>query len=707
MSISREFFQTVLGKITDAVIFGRIIFDEDIDVDFEYLFVNEAYERFVGNTKERIIGRTAKKLFPDMETANAKLLSFLGKVIREGIEGSMDFYCELTEKRYKVTAFPYDEEHFILTFEDMEKNKELSQKHQELILRHEELNIINREIQTKKALLKEKNEILELIMSSSCDGVWYINPITGQKEISSKFLRATLAEEQEISAWESLIHPEDYVHATRLFQEFLEGKIEDYIDEYRVKGEDGIYRWLRSSGRSYLDEKGKPYLLAGMHIDIHNLKMHEDQLAYIAYHDNLTGLPNRKLFFDRLDITLKKAKRLKEKVAVLFFDIDNFKKINDSMGHDSGDEILRQVALRITSKVRDYDTLARLGGDEFVLSFQNVCTNEEILTLTHRIKDCFLEPFVLGKNSVHLNCSIGISVFPDHGSTKDELLKYADMAMYKAKECGKNKVQFFSSEIADEVLLKFDMEKGLRKAIEKDEFELFYQPQYDVETGKIRGVEALLRWNNPFRGYLGPEKFMKVAEETGLIIHIGEWVIRQACKTANRWKGLYNFHGVISVNISAVQLRNSDIVKTISETLSETGFPASSLELEISEHTFVDCLDETINKMAELKKMGVKISLDNFGKGYSSLGYLRRLPIHVLKIDKSFVDEINPSYQGKKIVSSIISLAQDLEIDVIAEGIETSEQYNYLKQARCSFIQGHFTSKPIPEEIMGELIRRN
>jgi diguanylate cyclase (GGDEF)-like protein/PAS domain S-box-containing protein len=705
VNISHEFFQTALGKISDAVILVRVITEGDVTVDFEYHFVNEAYERFVGNTKERMIGKKATELFPDMDIE--KDLRFLDKVALEDQECDIEHCCELTGKRYKVTAYSYDKGYFVLIFSDLEKNIELAQKHQELLLRHDELNRINREIEIQKALLREKNEILELIMSSGCDGVWYINPITGQKEISSKFLRGCSAENQEIPAWESLIHPEDYNHTTRLFQEFLDGKIEDYIDEYRVKSEDGTYRWLRSSGRSYLNENGKPYLLAGMHIDIHSMKMHEDRLAYIAYHDNLTGLPNRKLFFDRLDITLKKAKRLKEKVAVLFFDIDNFKKINDSMGHDSGDEILRQSAGRISSRIRDYDTLARLGGDEFVLSFQNVSTNEEILTLTQRVKECFLEPFVLGKNIVHLNCSIGISVFPDHGKTNEELLKYADMAMYKAKECGKNKVQLFSSEIAEEVFMKFDMEKGLRKAIEKEEFELFYQPQYDIETGKIRGVEALLRWNNPFQGYLGPEKFIKVAEETGLIIHIGEWVIKQACETANNWRSLYNFQGIVSVNISAVQLRNSDIVNTISTILSETGFPASSLELEISENTFVDCLDETITKMAELKKMGVKISLDNFGKGYSSLGYLRRIPIHVLKIDKSFVDEINPSYQGKKIVSSIISLAQDLEIDVIAEGIETSEQYNYLKQARCGFIQGHYTSKPIPEEMMGELIRRN
>ncbi|WP_041444844.1 GGDEF and EAL domain-containing protein [Syntrophobotulus glycolicus] len=704
MEICQQSFEIALEHISDAVLYGRIIQNNGVAVDCEHLYLNTAYARIIGGKKKDVIGSTLKELHSDPGSF-AGLISFLGEIASRGNREVLEQYADLGDKWYKIRAFSPETGYFVAIFKEL---SEPFQSHEELNFHNEELKKINEQIKVQKARLDEKNKILELIMRSSCDRVWYLKRNTGEKELAGRFLNVCSTENITIEEWEHRIHPDDREHVCKLFNEFFNGKTEDYYDEYRVRSEDGSYKWIRSSGRSYSDQNGKPSILAGMHIDINNLKVHEDQLAYIAYHDSLTSLPNRKLFFDRLDITLKKAKRLNEKVAVLFLDIDNFKKINDSMGHDCGDEILRQSAHRISSNIRDYDTLARLGGDEFVLSFQNASCNEEILALTKRVKDCFLKPFVLGKNSVvHLSCSIGISVFPDHGVTKEELLKYADMAMYKAKESGKNTVRIFSFAIAEEVLLKFNMEKGLRKALEKEEFELIYQPQYDIETGRIRGVEALLRWNNPFKGHLEPVDFINVAEETGLIIPIGEWVIKKACETAKKWKSEYDFQGMISVNISATQLRNGDIVKAIKDILSETELSPSSLEIEISENTFADCLDETILKMIELKKMGIKISLDNFGKGYSSLGYLRRLPIHVLKIDKSFVEEINPGYQGKKIVSSIISLAQDLDIDVIAEGIETSEQYDYLKKARCGFIQGHFTSKPISEELIGELIKRD
>lgn len=436
------------------------------------------------------------------------------------------------------------------------------------------------------------------------------------------------------------------------------------------------------------------------------LRSKQNRLDYLAHHDTLTGLPNRLLFHDRLHHAITKARRTQNTVALLFLDLDRFKNINDSLGHESGDRLLQQVAERLTDIMRESDTLARLGGDEFVIALEQNTASHEIITVAQKILETLSTAYHINKQELYITVSIGISLFPANGLTAETLMKNADVAMYRAKDKGRNTFQFFTEDMNKRAKESLFLENNLRKAIDNQELVLYYQPQVEIISGKITGMEALVRWHHPKLGIIPPSKFIPMAEETGLIIPLGKWVLNAACQQTLKWQQVGCYPGKVAVNISPRQLRQSDLAKTVAQALADSGLDAKWLELEITENVLVDDLTPTIAVMEELNAMGVSLAIDDFGTGYSSLNYLHRFPLSKLKIDQSFVQSIGEPMGKYAIVEAIIALARALDLEVIAEGIENRAHIAFLLNHGCRYGQGFYFSKPLPKKTFEQFLLR-
>lgn len=440
--------------------------------------------------------------------------------------------------------------------------------------------------------------------------------------------------------------------------------------------------------------------------DITQRVLLEKQLEYQAMHDSLTGLPNRVLMLDRLCHVFEKAKRENTLFAIIFFDLDRFKLINDSIGHDAGDELLKTVAKRLEFMLRGTDTLARLGGDEFVVIVDGIKTELDAVTVTTHLLDSFKTNFDIAGQSLSVGSSAGISVFPRDGITIGELLRNADAAMYQAKNMGGNQFQFYTSELGTQIKEKFLLENELHDAVLNNEFMIFYQPQFDITTKKISSVEALIRWNHPKRGILLPIDFIPAAEETGLIIPIGEWVLKTACEQNKKWQDAGFLPIRVAVNISLKQIKQFDFVQKIKGILDSTGLSPKWLELEITENVILNSIEIALSFLPELYAMGVHITLDDFGTGTSSINYLRRIPLDRLKIDQSFINNINLNTSDEVIIQSIISLAKKLNLEIVAEGVETQKQLEFLQSNHCEEVQGFYFSKPVTTSELETILQR-
>ncbi|MGB9428602.1 MAG: EAL domain-containing protein [Gammaproteobacteria bacterium] len=432
----------------------------------------------------------------------------------------------------------------------------------------------------------------------------------------------------------------------------------------------------------------------------------ENKLRELANYDRLTGLPNRALFMDRMAQMLAKARRAKQRVALLFIDVDRFKSINDSLGHQAGDLVLRTIGKRLLECVRAEDSLARLGGDEFTVIIDQ-CENVEMITaVSDRILTKVMEPILLGQTEANLSCSIGISLYPNDGKDVELLLQNADSAMYKAKDHGRNNYQFFTQDMHAKAMLHLSRENALRKALQRNEMVLHYQPQFDVREGGVIGVEALVRWQDPEWGLIWPGEFIPLAEETGLIVPLGQWVLKQACLQARQWQeimGDRSFH--MAVNLSVRQFATENLLESVREALQESRLRPDILQLEITESMVMHDIDKNIRLLKQLKELGVRIGLDDFGTGHSALIYLKRLPVDTVKIDRAFVEDIASSNYDTAIAHSIISLADSLKLEVIAEGVETVQQMERLKQEGCYKMQGYLFSMPLELEQCDRLLR--
>ena len=442
------------------------------------------------------------------------------------------------------------------------------------------------------------------------------------------------------------------------------------------------------------DEEGRVYAMCSIATDITQRMRDEAHLTYLAYHDVLTGLPNRALFLDRLEHALTRHEREGNCLAVLFLDLDRFKYINDTLGHEVGDELLRRLARRLQERLRRSDTIARFGGDEFAVLLEGLDSADEASHAAEQLLDAFTQSFDLRGHELFMTTSIGISVFPDDSDDAGSLLKNADTAMYRAKERGRNIYQYYSREMGNQTLERLHLETDLRHAIDKEQFFLEYQPQVELDSGRILGVEALLRWRHPEHGLVSPVKFIPILEEMGLIVAVGEWVLRQACRQGMDWHRSGHRRLRVAVNLSVRQFHDPLLHERVRQILRETGFPASALELEITESVLMQHDQVTMGNLRALQNMGVRLSVDDFGTGYSSLGYLKRFPISTLKIDRAFIRDLARDPEDAAIVSAIIAMAHSLRMEVIAEGVETGEQQAYLAAQGCDAVQGYLYSRP-------------
>ncbi|MFL6658381.1 MAG: putative bifunctional diguanylate cyclase/phosphodiesterase [Massilia sp.] len=458
-----------------------------------------------------------------------------------------------------------------------------------------------------------------------------------------------------------------------------------------------------------------PNEVLGLVRDISERKRTEEQIRRLAYCDSLTGIPNRQAFLETLERELHRSKVGDKKFAVLFMDLDAFKRINDTLGHNVGDHLLKIVSERLRETIRPSDlvsrgdqshNLARLGGDEFTILIPDLDRVENALNVAHRVKDAMRRPFLIDGHEIFVTASIGISLFPEDGDDCDSLLKFADTAMYHAKNCGKNNAKLYSSSLTMQIMSHVKLEVGLRKALKNEELYLLYQPQIDVRSSEIVGVEALVRWRHPERGIISPTEFIPLAEETGLIVPIGEWVLRTACIQARQWQKATQRTLRMAVNLSAKQFKDENLTQIVVSALNDTGLDPRLLELELTEGTLMDDARATMATLEQLRAIGVYLSIDDFGTGYSSMNYLKRFDVRTLKIDKSFICGLPQDSENAAITRAIIAMAHGLKMIVVAEGVETDEQLLLLEEYGCDLVQGFYLGHPSPQEAITAILQK-
>lgn len=642
------------------------------DHEFQILFANRAYLSRAKTNLEDILGKPYWQVFPRGEGPFANCLRALSGGIEEGVEDIRTdageiFCCRALTIHSAEGRYLYS----IHLLEDVTERRRLEKT-------------LQREQALSDATIQSAPGAFYVLDTQNRFVRWnrYVNRITN---LSDDALLQTSAL--------SIIHPADRPRIAAKIQEvFSVGHAET---EARIITVDNGVRDFSFNGQRF-EVDGVIYL-AGYGVDITDLKHAWVQLEHLATHDHLTGLPNRNLFFDRLQHNLDKAARRNEHLAALFVDLDNFKLINDGFGHQMGDLLLVQVADRLRACTRKQDTVSRLGGDEFTVVVEDIRVSSEAIAAAtaERIIEALAAPFDLGGREAFLSASVGIAFYPKDGADMATLLRSADTAMYKAKEIGKNNYQFFTADMNTHAAERHALESDLRHALERGEFYLVYQPQVNILSARMIGVEALLRWQHPRRGLLLPDEFIPLAEATGLIVPIGDWVLRSVCAQHREWsdKGLRTIR--VAVNLSTRQFRQEDLADTIQTILLENGVAASNLEFELTETCVMDDAASAAEILKRLKEMGVWLSIDDFGMGYSSLRYLKRFPIDNLKIDSHFIKDLSTDSEDRAIVSAIITMGHSMHLAVIAEGVETQQQLEFLRIEGCDFVQGYYINRPL------------
>jgi diguanylate cyclase (GGDEF)-like protein len=548
-------------------------------------------------------------------------------------------------------------------------------------------------------------------------GSWHYNVQTRLLEWSAETYRICEVPEGtavSVEMFTAMIHSDDAAAMQRTRMQALSGAA--YQLEYRIHTATRI-TWVTETAEPELDETGRVCGLLGAVQDVTERKLTESRIARLAYVDGLTGLPNRESFQDRLRSELSRAEREGRRLAILFMDLDGFKSINDTLGHETGDLVLREAADRLRKVIRmsdlisrvDVDSadtqLARLGGDEFTALLTDMADPHDALVVAHRIGEQMRSPFMVGERDLRLTASIGIALFPDDGGDVATLLKHADTAMYYAKEKGRDNVQYYSAALTQRAVERMNLERDLRTALELGQFQLAYQPQLDTRSGRIESVEALIRWTHPERGPISPMDFIPLAESNGLIVPIGEHVLRMACAAAALWQR--DGHAVrVAVNLSPVQLRHPNLVLTVTDALARSGLAPELLELEMTETAFLEDSASALATLRALRATGLRLALDDFGTGFSSMSYLQRMPLNTIKIDRSFVKGLPMDNDSVSIVRAIISMAKSLGLEITAEGVETAEQAQMLTDMQCECLQGWYIGRPAPAADIASLLTR-
>jgi diguanylate cyclase (GGDEF)-like protein/PAS domain S-box-containing protein len=572
------------------------------------------------------------------------------------------------------------------------------------------------ELQELRRAVEAHQRRYALVESAANDGLWHWDIAGDKVRFSTRWKELLGFAEHEIddniNEWIERVHPDERDRVLSSLRAHLDGLTSHFENEHRLMHETGVYRWVVCRGVAGRDETGRAIEFGGSLTDVTHRKVAEEQLAHRAFYDPLTDLPNRSLFLDRLRHALRRATRRKDYAfAVLFLDIDRFKLINDSLGHMAGDRLLVMIARRLEVSLRPGDSVARLGGDEFTVLLDDIKDITDATTVAERIQKELSTPFDVGGQEIYTSSSIGIACSTTGYQRPEDVLRDADTAMYRAKARGRARHALFDTAMHAHVVRQLQLEAELRRAIERDEMFVQYQPIVSLETGRVSGVEALARWRSTERGLVEPSEFIAVAEETGLIQSLGRWVLHQACLEANQWRTKNPTIGPcsLSVNLSSKQLSQPDLASVIGEVLDETGLPAELLQLEITESAILEHPEAAAVTLKRLKELGVRLSIDDFGTGYSSLSYLQRFPIDSLKIDRSFVQHLGVERaidgDDARIVRAIVMIGRNLGKQVIAEGVETADQLQLLRDVGCDFAQGFFFAKPLDGESCRNLLR--
>ena len=557
--------------------------------------------------------------------------------------------------------------------------------------------------------LRKSEERFHLLTRETNDAVWDFSLLKKEYWLSEEFekvfgYKLNKSQSIKLATWREKIHPEERERVVSSFNAAMRGGAQCWSEEYSFRRADGGYVFVLDRGYIIRDENGKAVRAIGTMMDITQRKQAEEIIRYQAVYDQLTGLPNRLLFNERLSAALKQAKNNKTMIAVMFLDLDRFKKINDTLGHAAGDRLLESFAARISDSLRSTDTVARWGGDEFTVLLPEINCLEDALKTAQRILDNLKPAFHLEEQPLHVSSSIGIALYPDDGEDAETLVKNADAALYRAKERGRNNYQCYTSTINPQGSQLLTLENRMHAALEQGEFEVYYQPKVNITTWKIQGMEALLRWQHPEFGLVSPGTFIPLAEENGLIVSIGEWVLQTACTQNKAWQDALQPDLRIAVNFSARQFQQFNLVQMVTNCLEKTGLEAKYLELEITESTAIQDVEYTRKILSELQNMGVQIALDDFGTGYCSLNYLRKFPLNILKIDKSFVSELTTGPCERAITNAVATLGRDLNLSVVAEGVETKEQLECLRELHCQEIQGYYFSRALSANDASKLL---
>ncbi len=675
MRESEERARTILETIEDGYY--------ELDTAGKLTACNPALERLLGHPASRLVG-SAYREFVDAGNA-ARVERVLSEVYASGTPQRTEWVITRADgqsRGVEASVAPVrDGSGWIVGYRGMMRDA-------------------TERLRTAQAL-RESEERYALAARGSNDGLWDWDLARGAVYYSARWKAMLGYGGGDVGAtledWLGRVHPEDVERVRRELDDHLSSASDHFESEHRLLHRDGSYRWALCRGVAERDAQGRATRMAGSLTDVSDRKWAEERLVHDALHDTLTGLPNRALFTTLLDRAVIRLKRRRDtRFAVLFLDVDRFKNVNDSLGHMVGDQLLVEVARRLGACVRPEDTVARLGGDEFTILLEDIHDSADAIQVAERIQAEFISPVLVGSHEVFTSASIGIALSDVHYLRPEEVLRDADTAMYRAKSRGRARHEVFDADMHRTAVSLLRLETDLRRALERHEFGLAYQPVVSVATGRVSGLEALLRWHHPERGLVSPQEFIRVAEETGQIVPIGQWVLREACRQMHAWRAVTNGHPVaVSVNLSPRQFGDPALVETVAGALADTGLPASGLRLEITESILMDHAEASVRLLTRLKELGVQVEVDDFGTGYSSLGYLHRFPLDALKVDRSFVNRVEVDAENREIVRTIVTLARNLSMAVVAEGVETEGQRAYLEGLGCDAMQGYLFAGPL------------
>ncbi len=584
--------------------------------------------------------------------------------------------------------------------------QELEATYEELVATEEQLRIQFEELQQSKARLKQSEERYKLALLGSHDGIWDWDIVNNSYYYSEKWANMLGYTKKSLPlvnrSWKEFIHPMDLELFEKVVKDYISKKSDRYKCEYRIKRKDNSYIWVSDVGAATWDDNGKPIRMVGSHTDITEQKKALEQIHRLAYNDDLTKLPNKFALQEQIN----KLCSNNNKFAVIFIGLDNFKSINDLFSYTIGDSVLKKLSFDLSPLTEnDNCFFYRWAGDEFVLLLKDVDKEADLINYLDNLARLINKTMTIGENEIYISASVGACLYPRDGKSLEDLIKNSNAAKYHAKKSGKNMYKVYSPDLSVKVMEQITLERELRLALKRNEFQVYYQPRIDIKNNKIVGAEALLRWVKADGTIISPLKFIPKAEETGLIVPIGEFVIKSSCQQLKLWidKGYSDL--VISINLSVKQIEDSNLMNTISSVIKETGISPSNIEFEITESAAIKDLNETLKLLKALKEMGIKVLLDDFGTGYSSLNFLRLLPVTTIKIDKSFIDKVLEESMERTIVQSLISLAHSIKMSVIAEGIEEFSQLSFLQENLCDEAQGYYFSRPVPAEQFEKLLQ--